>query len=50
MKLASKFYGDPLDWHVITDRNQIDFPLREIVAGITIIIPSFTSRALAFRD
>lgn len=38
--IAYKYYGSPLLWWVIAERNNIDLPLAELRQGMRLIIPS----------
>ncbi len=38
-RLATRFYGDPLLWKYIMDRNKMDYPL-DMSPGDIIIVPS----------
>lgn len=38
--IAYNYYGNPMLWWAIADRNNIQFPIDDMVAGREIIIPS----------
>lgn len=48
-RIATRFYGDPLMWWVIVDKNAVDYPL-EITPGMVLIIPALASIDQARRS
>lgn len=38
--IAYRYYGSPLLWWVIAERNNIDLPLAELRQGMRLVIPS----------
>lgn len=39
---AYKYYGDRRLWRIIAQANKIDLPFRDVVAGMKLIIPSYS--------
>ena len=46
---ARRVYGDRRLWRVIAQANRIGFPLRDVTAGMKLIIPKFVNVQAALR-
>lgn len=47
-KLAARFLGDPLNWWLIMDKNEIDYPLA-VEPGTRLVIPSMVTATIEAR-